>query len=301
MNSIVSADNQIGPNGQLKIPVGGEVGTSINSKGPIYCSVGSMRSGRILSHCHLAPTVTPCEKKNHECGVHSLDPTKIEEYNNRTKPTVHYVAETTVTYSGLACGRDKAPRTTDMASFSLDIGWEVPEGPSRIQKLRVPGLEDPKIRHRPANAINARGGPTREPGGHWAFRGPFHKWSDSAYDRKLVATSGCCAGRYPQRPKKCNRALIKGSEAAKATFTEPHRIRLLNYINQLPHHGQGTRISKAERSKHVHLDIVGPLPPSQVKPYCLAMIDRGTTKSITRAFYEHWISPFGVPLRITTC
>ncbi|KAL1123677.1 hypothetical protein AAG570_001450 [Ranatra chinensis] len=47
----------------------------------------------------------------------------------------------------------------------------------------------------------------------------------------------------------------------------------------------------AGRFKHVHLDIIEPLPPSQGKAYRQTMIDR--------AFYERWISRFGVTLRIT--
>ncbi|KAL1124783.1 hypothetical protein AAG570_001404 [Ranatra chinensis] len=59
--------------------------------------------------------------------------------------------------------------------------------------------------------------------------------------------------------------------------------------------------SPAGRFEHVHLDIIGPLPPSQGKAYCLTMIDRCTRwpeavpirETIARTFY-------GVPLKITT-
>ncbi|KAL1138342.1 hypothetical protein AAG570_008406 [Ranatra chinensis] len=68
----------------------------------------------------------------------------------------------------------------------------------------------------------------------------------------------------------------------------------------------------AGRFEHVHLNIIGPLPPSQGKAYRLTMINRCTrwpeaapiretsAETIARAFYELWISRFGVPPKITT-
>lgn len=66
------------------------------------------------------------------------------------------------------------------------------------------------------------------------------------------------------------------------------------------------------RFEHVHLDLVGPLPPSDGYKYILTMIDRMTrwpeavplqeidALAVANAFYAQWISRFGVPLRITT-
>lgn len=68
----------------------------------------------------------------------------------------------------------------------------------------------------------------------------------------------------------------------------------------------------SSRFEHVHIDIVGPLPPSNNKRYCVTMIDRFTkwpevvpvreitAEIVAKAFYDGWISRFGCPLRITT-
>lgn len=62
----------------------------------------------------------------------------------------------------------------------------------------------------------------------------------------------------------------------------------------------------------IHLDIIGPLPPSRGNIYCLTCIDRFTNwmevipmenitaETVTNKFYKHWISRFGTPLQIIT-
>lgn len=67
-----------------------------------------------------------------------------------------------------------------------------------------------------------------------------------------------------------------------------------------------------DRFHHVHLDIVGPLPPSQGYVYILSCMDRFTrwpeaiplkdqsAQTIAEAFTAGWIARFGIPARITT-
>lgn len=67
-----------------------------------------------------------------------------------------------------------------------------------------------------------------------------------------------------------------------------------------------------ERFSHIHMDIVGPLPPSRGQRYCLAMIDRFTrwpeavpipdisADTIVDAFFGAWVARFGTLTIITT-
>ncbi|GFT44372.1 retrovirus-related Pol polyprotein from transposon opus [Nephila pilipes] len=67
-----------------------------------------------------------------------------------------------------------------------------------------------------------------------------------------------------------------------------------------------------ERFSVVHIDLIRPLPPSEVMIYCLTCIDRFscwmevvylpdiTAEIVGKAFYEHWICRFGVPATIIT-
>uniref|UniRef100_A0A5S6QNU6 Integrase catalytic domain-containing protein n=1 Tax=Trichuris muris TaxID=70415 RepID=A0A5S6QNU6_TRIMR len=66
------------------------------------------------------------------------------------------------------------------------------------------------------------------------------------------------------------------------------------------------------RFDHVHLDIVGPLPPSRGNSYLLTMVDRFTrwpeavpipnasAPVIARAFVSTWVARFGLPAAVTT-
>lgn len=62
----------------------------------------------------------------------------------------------------------------------------------------------------------------------------------------------------------------------------------------------------------VHIDLIGPLPPSNGQVYCLTCIDRftgwveviplpnSTAEIVSKAFYEQWICRFGAPWKIIT-
>lgn len=67
-----------------------------------------------------------------------------------------------------------------------------------------------------------------------------------------------------------------------------------------------------ERFNTVHIDIVGPLSPSDGYMYCLTCIDRYTNwmeaipirnitaENVAKSFYDHWVTRFGVPANLVT-
>lgn len=66
------------------------------------------------------------------------------------------------------------------------------------------------------------------------------------------------------------------------------------------------------RFDHVHIDLIGPLPPCKGFRYCLTMIDRFSrwpeaipipdisASTVAHAFYNHWIARYGVPGMVTS-
>lgn len=85
--------------------------------------------------------------------------------------------------------------------------------------------------------------------------------------------------------------------------------------SKITHHVQapiGDFPDTTARFAHVHLDVVGPLPPSNGQRYLLTMIDRYTrwpeavpvdnitADTLASAFASTWLARFGCPLHITT-
>nr|VZI35210.1 unnamed protein product [Spirometra erinaceieuropaei] len=74
----------------------------------------------------------------------------------------------------------------------------------------------------------------------------------------------------------------------------------------------GTFATPDARFSHVHIDLVGPLPPSNGSTYMLTCIHRFTrwpvaapipaisAETVAKAFLTHWVSNFGVSATVTT-
>ncbi|XP_014237101.1 protein NYNRIN-like [Trichogramma pretiosum] len=66
------------------------------------------------------------------------------------------------------------------------------------------------------------------------------------------------------------------------------------------------------RFQHIHVDLVGPLPPRDGYRFILSIIDRffrcpeaiplrdSTAHTVAQAIFDHWISRFGVPSILTS-
>jgi len=76
--------------------------------------------------------------------------------------------------------------------------------------------------------------------------------------------------------------------------------------------GPGSFHQPQRRSAHIHVDVVGPLPPSEGHRYLFTIVDRSTrwpeaipksyasSASCAAALLSRWISRFGIPVHMTS-
>ncbi len=124
-----------------------------------------------------------------------------------------------------------------------------------------------------------------------------HRWSHPG----PKATAKMVANRFVWKgmQKDCNN-WAKACQACQKSKITRHTRSPLGHFEE------------AQRFEHVHMDIIGPFPPSQGKRFVVTMIDRRskwpeaeitdkiTAPDIADIFLRVWVARFGAPARITT-
>lgn len=92
------------------------------------------------------------------------------------------------------------------------------------------------------------------------------------------------------------------------TCLQCQKSKVSRHVNS-PVHGFSV---PSQRFDHVHIDLIGPLPPCRGNHYCLTIVDRFTrwpevvplpdmnAETVAQAFMFGWLSKFGCPLRVTS-
>lgn len=105
---------------------------------------------------------------------------------------------------------------------------------------------------------------------------------------------------WPGIKKDCPQWTKQSNKCHCAKFTRHTKSPLQQF--ELPH----------ARFQQVHIDLIGPLPPSKSNSYCLTCIDRYTSwpevfpipdmksDTVAEVFFSSWIARFGVPEKIIT-